>query len=62
MRYLSQLEGEIQIQPPLRWSEIKDSKFRPDANLDRSVRYRTELAMTYKRPPPHTRTGSTPVS
>jgi hypothetical protein len=42
MGYLSRLEGEIQIQPPLRWSEIKDSKFRPDFDRDRSIRYRID--------------------
>lgn len=29
MGYYSRLSGEIQIDPPLRWSEIKDSRFLP---------------------------------
>lgn len=46
MGYTSRLTGEITIEPPLAWSRIKDSRFNPSSNADRSVVYRVEEIVT----------------
>src|SRR5215469_2186049 len=40
MGYYSTISGEITINPPLRWSEVKDTKFLPAPSGDRALRIR----------------------